>query len=208
VEFVSQLLTGRYPLDELVRWGGYAGITAIVFAETGLLFGVLLPGDSLLITAGLLAGLGHFNVGLLMSLAAAAAIAGDSVGYAIGTRLGPALFRREKSLLFNPAHVVRTREFYARYGAKTIVIARFVPIVRTFAPLVAGVGQMAYRRFLAYNVAGGLGWVISMVGAGVLLGQSFPGMLKRIELLVFVVVVLSVVPIVLEVLRARRRRST
>ena len=136
--------------------------------------GFFLPGDSLLITAGLVAATGTLNIWWLNMLLIAAAVIGDSVGYAIGARLGPALFTREKSLLFNPRHVERTREFYARYGARTIVIARFVPIIRTFAPVVAGVGRMEYRRFLLFNVAGGVGWVMSMTWAGYLLGRPDP----------------------------------
>jgi membrane-associated protein len=129
------------------------------------------------------------------------------VGYAIGWRAGPRLFTREKSLLFNPAHVERTRRFYARYGAKTIVIARFVPIVRTFAPVVAGVGQMEYRRFVFYNVAGGVGWVTSMTWTGYLLGHAIPDIGNHIHKVVAVVIVLSVIPIAIELLRERRRRS-
>jgi membrane-associated protein len=207
VEFLFDLVAGRYALDDMVRWGGYTVLVAIVFTETGLLVGFFLPGDSLLITAGLVAAAGGLNIWWLNALLAAAAIAGDSVGYAIGARIGPRLFTREKSRLFNPRHVERTRQFYARHGAKTIVIARFVPIVRTFAPVVAGVGQMRYPRFLFYNVAGGVGWVISMTWAGYLLGQTIPNIDRHIHVVVAVVVVLSVIPIVIEVVRERRRRS-
>jgi len=205
---VSGLLSGRYALDDLVRWGGYAVLVAIVFVETGLLVGFFLPGDSLLITAGLVAFTSPaLNIWWLMVLLSVAAIVGDSVGYAIGWRAGPRLFTRPKSRLFNPAHIERTRAFYARYGAKTIVIARFVPIVRTFAPVVAGVGQMEYRRFLLYNVAGGVGWVTSMTGAGYLLGQTIPNIADRLPLIVLIVILLSLIPIVVELVRERRRRS-
>jgi membrane-associated protein len=207
LDFAAGLTTGRYSLDDLVRWGGYIALTAIVFTETGLLVGFFLPGDSLLITAGLVAATGQLNIWWLNGLLILAAIAGDSVGYAIGRRLGPRLFRRPKSLLFNPRHVERTRVFYARHGAKTIVIARFVPIVRTFAPVVAGVAQMEYRRFIFYNVAGGVGWVTSMTWAGYLLGQAVPNISDHIHLVVLVVIALSLIPIVLELVRERRRRS-
>jgi membrane-associated protein len=207
VDLVLDALTGAQSLDALVRWGGYVALVAIVFVETGLLVGFFLPGDSLLITAGLVAASGHLNIWWINGLLIVAAITGDSVGYAIGARLGPRLFTREKSLLFNPRHVERTREFYARHGAKTIVIARFVPIIRTFAPVVAGVGQMAYRRFLLYNVAGGVGWVAAMTWAGYLLGQVVPDIDRHIHIVVLVVVVLSVIPIGVELLRARRRQS-
>jgi membrane-associated protein len=187
-------------------WWSYALLFAIVFAETGLLVGFFLPGDSLLVTAGLVAATGALNIWWLNVVLIIAAVVGDSVGYAIGRRIGPRLFTREKSLLFNPAHVERTRRFYERHGAKTIVIARFVPIVRTFAPTVAGVGQMEYRRFIFYNVAGGVGWVLSMTWAGYLLGQSVPNIGDHIHLVVAIVIVLSLIPIAVELLRERRRR--
>jgi len=207
VDLVTGLATGRYSLDDLVHWGGYVVLVVIVFTETGLLVGFFLPGDSLLITAGLVAATGHLNIWWLNGLLILAAVVGDSVGYAIGRRLGPRLFTRPKSLLFNPRHVERTRAFYARHGAKTIVIARFVPIVRTFAPVVAGVGQMEYRTFVFYNVAGGVGWVTSMTWAGYLLGQVVPNIGERIHIVVAVVIVLSLIPIVVELVRERRRRS-
>ena len=184
MEFLLDVLTGRYALDDLVRWGGYAVLVAIVFIETGLFVGFFLPGDSLLITAGLVAATGVLDIRWLLILLSVAAIVGDQVGYAIGYRMGPVLFRRPKSLLFNPMHLERTREFYARHGAKTIVIARFVPIIRTFAPVVAGIGRMEYRRFVFYNVAGGLGWVISMTCAGYLLGRAIPNIGSYIHLVV------------------------
>jgi membrane-associated protein len=207
VEFLLDLATGRYALDDLVRWGGYVVLVVIVFTETGLLVGFFLPGDSLLITAGLVAAAGALDIWLLNLLLSIAAVVGDSVGYAIGARIGPRLFTREKSLLFNPRHVERTRRFYARHGAKTIVIARFVPIVRTFAPVVAGVGQMPYRRFLLYNVAGGVGWVVSMTWTGYLLGQTIPNVDRHIHVIVAIVIVLSVIPIVVEIVRERRKQS-
>jgi membrane-associated protein len=207
VEFLFGLLTGAQSLDALVRWGGYVLLAAIVFTETGLLVGFFLPGDSLLITAGLVAATGALDIWWLNVLLVAAAVAGDSVGYAIGARIGPRLFTREKSWLFNPRHVVRTREFYARHGAKTIVIARFVPIIRTFAPVVAGVGEMSYRRFLFYNVAGGVGWVLGMTWAGYLLGNVVPNIDRHIHVVVIVVIVLSVIPIAVEIVRERRRQS-
>jgi membrane-associated protein len=207
LDFAAGLTTGRYSLDDLVRWGGYVALTAIVFTETGLLVGFFLPGDSLLITAGLVAATGQLNIWWLNGLLILAAVTGDSVGYAIGRRLGPRLFRRPKSLLFNPRHVEGTRVFYARHGAKTIVIARFVPIVRTFAPVVAGVAQMEYRRFIFYNVAGGVGWVTSMTWAGYLLGQAVPNISDHIHIVVVGVIALSLIPIVLELVRERRRRS-
>ncbi len=207
MELLVDLASGRYALDDLIRWGGYALLIAIVFTETGLLIGFFLPGDSLLITAGLVAAAGGLDIWWLNLTLCGAAILGDSVGYAIGARLGPRVFTRERSLLFNPRHVERTRQFYARHGARTIVIARFVPIIRTFAPVVAGVGQMAYRRFLFYNVAGGAGWVVSMTWAGYLLGQVLPDLDRYIHIVVVIVIVLSVIPIGIEIARERRKRS-
>jgi membrane-associated protein len=207
VEFLLGVVNGTYALDDLIRWGGYFVLLGIVFMETGLLVGFFLPGDSLLITAGLVAAAGGLNIWWLNLLLIVAAVTGDSVGYAIGARIGPRLFTREKSLLFNPAHVERTRRFYARYGAKTIVVARFVPIIRTFAPVVAGVGTMEYRRFLLYNVAGGVGWVTSMTWAGFLLGRAVPNIGEYVHVVVIAVIVLSVIPIAVEILRERRRRA-
>jgi membrane-associated protein len=207
VEFLSGVVGGAYSLDDLIRWGGYLVLFVIVFTETGLLVGFFLPGDSLLITAGIVAAAGGLNIWWLNLVLIVAAITGDSVGYAIGVRLGPRLFTRPQSLLFNPRHIERTRNFYARHGSKTIVIARFVPIVRTFAPVVAGVGQMEYRRFIFYNVAGGIGWVTSMTWAGYGLGRVIPNLGSYIHLVVGIVIVLSVIPIVIEILRERRRRS-
>jgi len=207
VEFLLGVLTGAHSLDDLIRWGGYAVLVGIVFTETGLLVGFFLPGDSLLVTAGLVAAAGGLNIWWVNGLLIVAAIVGDSVGYAIGARLGPRLFTREQSLLFNPRHVERTRRFYERHGAKTIVIARFVPIIRTFAPVVAGVGQMRYRRFLVYNVAGGVGWVTSMTWMGYLLGRAVPNIADYIHIVVIVVIVVSMIPIVVEILRERRRRA-
>jgi len=207
VEFLLGVLTGAHSLDDLIRWGGYAVLVGIVFTETGLLVGFFLPGDSLLVTAGLVAAAGGLNIWWVNGLLIVAAIVGDSVGYAIGARLGPRLFTREQSLLFNPRHVERTRRFYECHGAKTIVIARFVPIIRTFAPVVAGVGQMRYRRFLVYNVAGGVGWVTSMTWMGYLLGRAVPNIADYIHIVVIVVIVVSMIPIVVEILRERRRRA-
>ena len=207
MEFLLDVATGRYALDDLIRWGGYVVLVAIVFTETGLLIGFFLPGDSLLITAGLVAAAGALDIWLLNVLLSVAAIVGDSVGYAIGYRTGPRIFRREDSRWFARQHLVRTREFYERHGGKTIILARFIPIIRTFAPVVAGVGQMAYRRFIAYNVFGGLTWVVGLTWAGYAMGQTIPNIGQHIHVVVAVVVVLSVVPIGVELWKARARRQ-
>ena len=207
MEFLTDLARGTYSPESLILWGGYGVLFAIVFAETGLLVGFFLPGDSLLFTAGVVAGTGAPDIWWVNVLLIIAAVVGDSTSYAIGRRVGPRLFTRPKSLVFNPRHVERTRRFYERHGAKTIVIARFVPIVRTFAPTVAGVGQMEYRRFVFYNVAGGIGWVVSMTSAGYALGQ-FPIIGSNLHIVAGVVIVLSLIPIALELLRERRRRPS
>lgn len=194
-------------IAELIRWGGYTALVLIVFAETGLLAGFFLPGDSLLVTAGLLASTdGILNIWVLSGLLCVAAIAGDSAGYAIGYHLGPRLFRREDSRLFHKDHLVRTQHFYEKYGAKTIVIARFVPIVRTFAPTVAGVGRMDYRRFLTYNVVGGIGWVLSMTLGGFFLGRVIPDIEHQLHWVIGIIIVLSVIPIAREWHLAKRAK--
>jgi membrane-associated protein len=179
---------------EFVIKVGYWLMTLIVFTETGLLIGFCLPGDSLLVTAGLFAARGDLNIWLVNALLIPAAIIGDTVGYWIGYHSGPRLFRKEKSLFFNPHHLIAAQGFYERHGGKTIVLARFMPIVRTFAPVVAGMGKMSYRRFLFYNVFGGIGWVFSMTMAGYLLGRVFPQAIKRLEVIIVIVVFVSILP--------------
>jgi membrane-associated protein len=191
----------------LVQWGGYVGLTAIIFVETGLLVGFFLPGDSLLVTAGLLSAQPEFglNVYLLGVILSIAAITGDSLGYAIGRATGPRIFTRDDSLLFNKRHLYRAQDFYERHGGKTIVIARFVPIIRTFAPVVAGVGQMRYRSFVFFNVMGGLLWIWSMLFTGYFLGRYIPGIDEHIELVIIVVVFLSILPGIIHWYKERKR---
>jgi membrane-associated protein len=205
LEFIHQL---RDP-SALIRWGGYIGLTLIIFAETGLLVGFFLPGDSLLVTAGLLSSqaIVHLDVFLLGLLLSVASILGNSVGYYIGRVTGPHLFTRENSLLFNRKHLERAHAFYERHGGKTIVIARFMPIVRTFVPVVAGMGQMQYRRYTAYNIIGGLAWIWSMLFIGYFLGRYIPGIGDHIELVILVVIFLSFLPGIIAWLRSRRRST-
>ena len=204
IEFFQRL----YQFDELIKWGGHAALVAIVFAETGVLAGFFLPGDSLLVTAGLLAAAGTLNVWLLLFELSLAAVLGDSLNYAVGRRLGPRLFSREDSFFFHKKHLERTQRFYEKYGAKTIVIARFVPILRTFAPAVAGVGQMNYSRFIFYNVAGGIAWVFSMILTGYFLGRTIPDIDHHIHKIIFIVIALSFLPIVFELYKARKSRHS
>jgi membrane-associated protein len=188
----------------IIAWGGYVGLTAIIFAETGLLVGFFLPGDSLIVTAGLLAATtGVFNVWLLGLLLMVASIIGNSLGYAIGKAAGHKLFTREDSLLFNKKHLYRAHEFYERHGGKTVIIARFMPIVRTFVPVVAGMGDMNYRRYTLYNVVGGIGWIWSMLFIGYFLGSYIPGVDQHIEQVIIVVVLLSLAPGIISWLKAR-----
>ena len=197
-----------HDLPDLIRWGGYLGLFLIVFSETGLMVGFFLPGDSLLVTAGLLAAVDHyFNIGILNLVLILAAVAGDSTGYAIGCHAGPKIFNKPDSFLFHRDHLERARKFYEKYGNKTIVLARFVPIVRTFAPTVAGVGRMDYKRFITYNVFGGAGWVLSMTLLGYFLGRSIPNIEKKIHYVVLVVIVLSLLPIVKEILAERKSKK-
>lgn len=194
-------------LEVLVRLVGYPGLIGIVFAETGLLVGFFLPGDSLLFTSGFLASLGVLDVRILLLSLSIAAVAGDQVGFIIGRKAGQALYRREDSRFFKRRHLIAAHEFYEKYGGKTIFLARFVPIIRTFAPTVAGAAQMDYRKFVFFNIAGGITWVFSMVGGGFLLGQSFPGLKKHIELVILGIIFVSILPIVWEMWKARREKA-
>ncbi len=181
-------------------------ITAIIFAETGLLVGFFLPGDSLLVTAGLLAADPSFglNVWLLGAILTVAAIVGDTVGYNVGKATGPRIFTREDSLLFNKKHLLRAQAFYEKHGGKTIIIARFMPIVRTFAPVVAGVGRMEYRSFLMFNVIGGIAWIWSMLLLGFVLARTVPAIAQHVEKVILVVIFLSILPGIIAWLRERR----
>ena len=203
---MAEWLASGFQIEELIRWGGYALLASIVFAETGLLIGVCLPGDSLLVTAGLIAaGEGTLNIWAVNGLLSLAAIIGDSTGYAIGYHLGPRLFTREESRLFHKDHLRRTQRFYERYGVKTIILARFVPIVRTFAPTVAGVGRMPYRTFFSCNVVGAIGWVGSMTLTGYFLGRSVPQIERYVHWVIVGVILLSFLPLLREWHLARRR---
>jgi membrane-associated protein len=208
MDIIWDLFHRIYDVESLVRVGGIAGLTTIVFIETGLLVGFFLPGDSLLVTAGLFAARGDLDVATLIICLSIAAILGDTLGYNIGARTGPKLFNRPDSLLFNRRHLLATKEFYERHGPFTIVIARFVPIVRTFAPVVAGIGAMTYSRFIAYNVVGGIGWVLSMVLGGYFLGQLIPNIHKNIDKVIVVVIVLSLLPILIKYWRERGKNSS
>jgi membrane-associated protein len=190
----------------LITWGGYPALAAIVFLETGAMV-FFLPGDSLLVMAGLYAAKGDLDIWFLNFLLMPMAIAGDATSYWIGSRTGPHIFNRPRSRFFRPEHVRAAHEFYERHGGKAIILARFMPLVRTFVPVVAGVAGMGYRRFAAFNVIGGTAWVASMTLTGYVLGTRFPMLVRHIEKVIVVVVVLSILPGVIEWARARRRRA-
>ncbi len=206
MEWFQEFFSKLHHLDELIAWAGYVGVTAIVFCETGLLAGFFLPGDSLLVTAGLVASQGKLDIVKLNLLLMAAAILGDSVGYAIGHFMGPRLFRKEDSFFFKKEYVEKTHAFFEKHGGKTIILARFVPIIRTFAPTVAGVGRMSYGKFLTFNVIGGLAWVLSMTMIGYSLGRTIPNIEKHMHIVVGVVIVVSFLPLVHEFLQSRKNK--
>ncbi len=197
IHLLSTLLSG---------WLGYAALAGIVFSETGLLVGFFLPGDSLLFTVGVVSGAGELNIVLVCVLLMAAAICGDSTGYLLGRKTGPKIFSRPDSRLFKQEYVTRTRAFYDRYGGKTILFARFVPIVRTFAAFIAGVGQMPYLRFLPFSVCGGIGWVFLMTMLGYTVG-NLPFVRHYFDKVVLVIIFLSLLPTFIEVARSLRERK-
>ena len=205
MELIQELFRRLYNVPELIRMGGLIGLVAVVFAETGLMVGFFLPGDSLLVTAGLFAAKGDLDIVWLNLALMAAAIAGDATGYWIGRRAGQALYNRPNSFFFRKQHLVKTHEFYEKHGGKTIVIARFVPVIRTFAPVVAGAAEMTYRHFALYNIAGGIGWVASMTLTGYFLGRAIPDIDKHIHLVVAVVIFLSLLPGIISILRERMK---
>jgi membrane-associated protein len=207
IDLIESAFRTLYNVPELIKLGGLVGLVLIVFAETGLMVGFFLPGDSLLVTAGLFAARGDLNIVSLNVAVTIAAIVGDATGYWIGLKAGRALYNRPNSLLFRRHHLLKTEEFYARHGGKTIVIARFMPIVRTFAPVVAGTAMMGYRRFAIYNVAGGALWVLSMTFTGYFLGRSVPDIEGNIHLVVAGVIALSLLPGFMAWLRSRSSRS-
>ena len=189
----------------LIEAFGTIGLFAIVFAESGILAGFFLPGDSLLFTAGLLASQGVLNFPIIVTGCFVAAVAGDQVGYLIGRRYGPALFRRPDSRLFHQKNVDRARAYFEEHGSKTVVLARFIPVVRTFTPVVAGVGQMDYRRFVTFNVLGGFLWAVGVTTLGFLLGESVPDIERYLLPIIMLIVVVSFIPVAREVLKMRRQ---
>jgi membrane-associated protein len=204
LDFLQQYFPWLPSLQEIIRWGGVIGITAIIYAETGLLLGFFLPGDSLLVTAGVFAANGNLSLPALLIVLPIAAIAGNATGYLIGKKAGAALYARPDSRFFKRAHLLRAHAFYEKYGGKTIILARFIPIVRTFAPTVAGAASMGYRRFLRYDVFGGTFWPVSMVLVGYGSARLVPNLDKHIHIVIAVVIAASLTPPLIEWIRARR----
>jgi membrane-associated protein len=205
---LSEFWALLHDLPALVQLAGYVGLIAIIFVETGFFFGFFLPGDSLLVTTGLLIATGlDMNVYLLGAMLNVAAIAGDALNYWVGRVTGPRIFVREDSFFFKKKHVERAHEFYVKHGAKTIFLARFMPIIRTFAPLVAGVARMDYKVFTLYNIVGGTAWIWSMLFTGYFLGRYVPGIDKYIEIVIIVVIFLSILPGIIAWWRERSKGS-
>jgi len=204
VELIHQAIALLRDPGPIIQWGGYPALALIIFLETGAMV-AFLPGDSLLFVAGLYASKGDLNIVVLNVLLSTMAILGDATSYSIGRRVGPRIFSREGSRLFKPAHVRAAQAFYDKHGGKAIVIARFVPLVRTFVPVVAGVAGMPYRRFATFNIFGGIGWVASMTLGGYFLGSIFPDLGKHVEKVIIVIVALSVMPMIIEFWKAKLR---
>ncbi len=192
---MTPLLLFLPTLEEIIIWGGYIGLFAIIFSETGLLIGFFLPGDSLLVTAGLFAADGKLDIFLLNILLIIAAITGDAVGYNIGKRAGKKLYNRPNSRFFRQDYLLKTKHFYDKYGGITIVLARFMPFARTFAPVVAGIAEMPYSRFALFNITGGIFWITSMTLTGYFLGKTVPNIKENIEYVIIIIIFLSVLPI-------------
>ena len=190
----------------IIKTLGLVGILCIIFAESGLFFGFFLPGDSLLFTAGFLASPNYLDINILGWGSFVCAVIGDSVGYWFGKKVGPKIFNKEDSLFFHKKHIERAQNFYNKYGNKTIFLARFVPVIRTFAPIVAGVGQMKYRNFITYNLLGGFVWSFGMIYSGYFLGQIIPNVDKYILPIILFIIVISFLPIISEILKSRKEK--
>lgn len=196
-----------FDLVNLIKTGGYVGLAGIVFAESGLLIGFFLPGDSLLFTAGFLASQGLLDIWVLVPLLFVSAVLGDNVGYAFGRRVGPKIFKRQDSLLFHQDHLMRAKLFFERHGGKAIVLARFMPVVRTFAPVLAGVGNMHYRTFMFFNLVGGFLWAIGLTVLGYYLGSTIPGVDKYLLPIIAFIVILSIAPTAIHLLKDKALRE-
>lgn len=192
----------------IIQTFGVLGVSLIIFAESGLFFGFFLPGDSVIFTAGVLASQGYLNIFWLATATWLAAVLGDSVGYWFGAHIGIKIFNKEKSFLFNKNYPQRASEFYEKYGGKAVILARFFPAVRTFVPIMAGVGKMNYKKFLAFNIIGGTIWALGLSIGGYFLGRSIPNIDHYIIPIILVIVILSVIPALSEIAKSRRKNTT
>jgi membrane-associated protein len=204
---IKDLLEQLYNVRGLIEWGGTLLVCGIIFVETGMFVGFFLPGDSLLVTAGVFAGAGHLVLAKLLTFVTLCAIAGDQLGYWIGRHAGQTLYQRKDSRFFKKKHLERAHGFYEQYGGKTIILARFVPIIRTFCPPVAGAAQMSYGRYLSYDVVGGVSWVWGMTLLGFTLGRTIPNIDKKIHYVIAIVIVASFIPAVYHAWKARQKDS-
>lgn len=194
-------------LETLIKTVGMLGVWAIVFAESGLLIGFFLPGDSLLFTAGFLSSQGYLNIYLLAIGSFIAAVLGDNAGYTFGHRIGKRLFQRQDSLFFHKDNLLKAAEFYKKHGKKTIILARFVPIIRTFAPIVAGMGDMEYKTFFSYNVIGGFLWAFGITYLGYVLGNTVPGVKEHIDIIILAIIIVSIVPNLIHIFKDAQTRN-
>ncbi len=197
----------HFDLSEIIRSVGYIGIFAIIFAESGLLIGMFLPGDSLLFTAGFLASQGFFTLPVLLVITFTAAILGDNVGYATGKRYGHKVFRKQDSIFFDQKHIEKAEKFYEKHGGKTLILARFTPVVRTIAPILAGVGKMPYKRFLVFNFVGAFLWAIGITALGFFLGKSIPDIDKYLLPAIILVILVSLLPTIIHILKNAEQRA-
>ena len=207
IEQIKNLIHKIYDISGIIQWGGLFIICAIIFAETGLLAGFFLPGDSLLVTAGIFAAAGHLNIIYLLIFVTLSAIIGDQVGYYIGHKAGKFLFTKKESSLFKTEYLEKAKKFYEKYGPKTIVLARFVPIIRTFAPAIAGATNMEYKKFIFYNIFGGILWSFTTILGGYFLGSLIPDIEKKLHIVIGIVIIVSFIPIIIEYLKYRKENK-
>lgn len=203
IDFIQDIFRTLYNVEAVIAWGGLFIVCAFVYFETGLFFGFFLPGDSLLVTAGIFASQGKLNLTLLLVLGTICAFAGDQTNYLIGKKAGQALYKRKDTLFFKKKHLMKAHDFYEKYGPITIVLARFVPIVRTFAPAVAGAAEMEYKKFVIYNFFGGVLWIFFMSLIGFFLGHIIPNVSTHIHLIIAIVIFISLLPAIIEFLKEK-----
>ncbi len=196
-----------FDLESIIKAVGYFGLFGIIFAESGLLIGFFLPGDSLLFTAGFLASQGYLDITLLATLTFIAAVSGDSVGYWFGKKVGHRIFKKEDSFFFHKDHIRKAQHYYEQHGGKTIILARFIPVVRTFAPIIAGVGHMNYRTFLLYNITGGLIWAVGLTVLGYFLGSTIPHVDRYLLPIIALIIIVSFIPPVIGILKNKESRD-